>query len=44
MSERNVSKDRTCQICHRVLRVTAKQMVEHAVLCKRAQAIGIVIP
>lgn len=42
--EARTSKDRTCLVCEREFVMTAAEIKEHARLCKRAAAIGLVLP
>lgn len=43
--EREVCKDRTCKVCgEEFVYITAKELQEHAILCRRAKAVGIVLP
>ena len=37
-------KERTCQECQQVFFMNAKEIKQHAEMCKRATAAGIVLP
>lgn len=37
-------KDRRCDHCQRPMIMTAKQMVQHALMCQRAMRAGLVLP
>ena len=41
--EARVRKERTCKHCKGVLYTTNKGLVEHAPLCKRATAMGLIL-
>jgi hypothetical protein len=42
-AQANIEKDRTCKHCERPFWTTSEQLKEHASLCKRAKAIGLLI-
>lgn len=44
MSQSKLVKDRTCRACNQVLQMTASQLKEHATMCARLNAIGMVTP
>ncbi len=41
--EARLRKNRTCKMCKRVVYATAREAVEHADLCTRATAAGLVL-
>ena len=43
-SEKRKTKDRTCRECGNVFVMNAKEIKAHALLCKRAQMAGLVLP
>lgn len=42
--ESRIVKERVCRGCTGVLYATAKTLVKHSVLCKRAAKVGLVLP